>query len=241
MSDHLDLSRDGSTWMLSNPSQVENIHAEQFDLSWWESRDRLTGSAPGRGTSAFLNAGDREWVLRHFRRGGLLANLLKDQYVWMGAENSRAFRELRLLELLWNAGLPVPEPVAARVQRSIFVYQADLLTVRIPGARPFADVLGKTPVPHASWRVLGALLARFHREGVFHHDLNARNILLDDDGAFWLIDFDRCGIRKPGRWCGANLSRLHRSLEKFVSRVPGFNFVASDWQALRAGYLASTD
>lgn len=241
MSDHLELKQEGRDWLLANPAQVENIRSEQFDTGWWSEKKRLIGGAPGRGTSVFLDAGDREWVLRPYLRGGLFARVVHEHYLWLGAENSRPFRELRLLNLLWNTGLPVAEPVAARAQRRGLAYRADLITVRIPGGRPLADVLEKTPLPADCWRDLGAMIARFHREGVYHHDLNGRNILLDDSGSFWLIDFDRCGIRKPGRWCQANLQRLKRSMDKFSARMTGFHFLASDWQALLTGYRAFED
>ena len=61
---------------------------------------------------------------------------------------------------------------------------------------------------------VGALVARFHREGVWHADLNAHNILLAPAGLY-LIDFDRGRFRAPADgWRLANLQRLRRSLIK---------------------------
>lgn len=62
----------------------------------------------------------------------------------------------------------------------------------------------------------GAMIRRFHRAGLDHVDLNARNILIDNRGGPWLIDLDRCRLRSPGRWQRSNLARLERSLEKFA-------------------------
>ena len=57
-------------------------------------------------------------------------------------------------------------------------------------------------------------VARFHREGVWHADLNAHNILIAPDGLY-LIDFDRGRLRTLAEgWRLANLQRLRRSLIK---------------------------
>ncbi|MGM0648706.1 MAG: lipopolysaccharide kinase InaA family protein, partial [Bacteroidota bacterium] len=52
-----------------------------------------------------------------------------------------------------------------------------------------------------------------------HVDLNARNILIDPQHKPWLIDLDRCRLRRPGGWQNANLNRLERSLHKFNPSV----------------------
>ena len=57
-------------------------------------------------------------------------------------------------------------------------------------------------------------------------------MLVGDDGAVHLIDFDR-GVRsRPGRWRAANLARLARSVEKFGGPGPG----TASWRALLDGY-----
>ena len=71
----------------------------------------MTGQAPGRGQSLFLEVGDRQWVLRPYRRGGLVARLSTSRYLWTGLERSRAFREVRLTARLYQAGLPVPQGI----------------------------------------------------------------------------------------------------------------------------------
>ena len=61
---------------------------------------------------------------------------------------------------------------------------------------------------------VGALVARFHRVGIWHADLNAHNVLVAPDGLY-LIDFDRGRLRVPAvAWQQANLLRLRRSLLK---------------------------
>ncbi len=179
------------------------------------------------------------WVLRHNRRGGVLARINRDRYLWVGRERARPNRELRLLKSLRERGLPVPEPIAARIMRRTGCYRGDLIITRIPDARPLADHLVHKSLAAAAWRALGGTLARFHRAGVWHGDLNARNILLDAYGGFHLIDFDKARLRAGAAWQPANLARLRRSLDKFNHTTPGFYFTAGDWAALHSGYQAT--
>ncbi len=75
--------------------------------------------------------------------------------------------------------------------------------------------LAATQAEHAPWEACGRLIARFHRAGLDHADLNAHNILFDEHGKGWLIDLDRGQIRIPATgWREANLARLSRSLLK---------------------------
>jgi 3-deoxy-D-manno-octulosonic acid kinase len=80
------------------------------------------------------------------------------------------------------------------------------------------------------------LVAQFHHKHVFHADLNAHNILVDDAQRWWLIDFDRGGLREPGLWCDSNLVRLRRSVLKICDARPPGRVTATLWTALLAGY-----
>ena len=66
-------------------------------------------------------------MLRHYRRGGLFGRLVKDRYAGIKPADSRAMRELNLLDSMQRAGLPVPAPVGARMTRHGIFYRADLL------------------------------------------------------------------------------------------------------------------
>ncbi|WP_456268907.1 3-deoxy-D-manno-octulosonic acid kinase [Kushneria sp. AK178] len=195
------------------------LEPEHFTVDWWHARDAVIDQAPGRGESLFVRAGDQTWVLRHYRRGGVVARLSAEHYVWTGAERNRAFRECRLLATLLDRGLPVPPPIGACVWRTGMVYQAALITRYIEGARALASLV---QAPDAATRhdglltACGRMIRRFHDAGLDHVDLNARNILIDGHNTPWLIDLDRCRLRSSGRWQTGNLARLERSLEKFA-------------------------
>lgn len=196
---------------------THQTNPDLFTRDYWRERGLIVGEAPGRGSSLFLQATPTEqWVLRPYRRGGMAAKLSEKRYLWTGAERTRAFRELRLTAALFEQGLPVPRPVASCVTRYGFTYEAALITVRIAGAKAFAELLVNDLADEALLKRVGAMIYRFHQAGLDHVDLNARNILIDPTGEPWLIDFDRCRLRSPGKWGKENLERLERSIKKFT-------------------------
>lgn len=229
---HLATCQTGKTYILYDADSVcdaepaPQIAPSLFDPAHWHQAGRVVGEAPGRGSSLFLDAGREQWVLRPYRRGGLVARLNEAGYLWTGLERTRAFREFRLTAHLHELGLPVPRPVAAGVTRGGLGYTATLITVRIRAARALAERLAD--VEPALLERVGATLRRFHAAGLDHVDLNARNILVDAEGQVWLIDLDRCRLRSPGTWREANLARLERSLAKFGA--------AEHMAAIRRGY-----
>ena len=80
------------------------------------------------------------------------------------------------------------------------------------------------------------LVARFHRAGVDHADLNAHNLLFNPQGKGWMIDFDRGALRIPAtRWRENNLMRLQRSLLK-LRDTRSREEVMQDFARLRRAY-----
>ncbi len=186
--------------MLYDASRCGQPDERLFARDYWRARGALEETAGGRGTVAFIRDGERRWVLRHYRRGGLVAKLLGDTYLWTGAGRTRAFREWRLLHELRAAGLPVPAPVAARYERHWLFYRADLITAELPTRRTLTHALAAAPLDAATWRAVGACVGGLHVRGVHHADLNAHNLLIGDDGTVYVLDFDRGRLRPRGAW-----------------------------------------
>lgn len=215
--------------------------AAWFERAHWAALGQGNTQCGGRGGVAFVETPVGACALRHYHRGGLMARVIADRYLWSGASRTRAFREFHLLARLANAGLPVSTPVAARYVRDGFCYRADLLTRRVAPARTLADRLASASLTPALGQAVGRTIARFHAANVWHADLNAHNILVDDGGAggdhsVWLIDFDRGRVRKPKlAWQQANLKRLRRSLDKLGARR-AINFDGQFWHPLLAAY-----
>jgi 3-deoxy-D-manno-octulosonic acid kinase len=216
---------------------VPGIDHTWFDPQHWQQAGRLRGHGGGRGAVCYLDTPAGACVLRHYHRGGMVAGLLGDRYLWTGRDANRGFAEFRLLATLADRGLPVAEPLAARYRRRGVYYRADLLTRRIDGAATLAECLRDGRIGMDLARETGALVARFHREGVWHADLNAHNVLVGSEGLY-LIDFDRGELRAPGQgWQQSNLLRLRRSLLKLGAAGNGDAvFERTLWAPLMQGY-----
>lgn len=200
--------------LIVNPV-YKDITESAFSPEYWQHR-AVPVTTGGRGGAWFVSSDQGEFVLRHYRRGGMMAKVSERTYVFFGQEATRSFREFRLLQTLHQRGLPVPEPVAAMAVRSGLIgYQAAILIRRINSAMPLPEIpdLSQEHV----WREVGQTVRRFHDAGLDHVDLNCDNILLGN-GRVYLIDFDRCTLRDSGSsaagWKNGNLKRLRRSVEK---------------------------
>ncbi|HEX3914653.1 MAG TPA: 3-deoxy-D-manno-octulosonic acid kinase [Steroidobacteraceae bacterium] len=228
--------------MLADPAGLGNPPREAreswFDPGYWSARGEFEAVSSGRGSAWFIGPGDEPWVLRHYRRGGFIARISADRYVWRGEDRVRAFAEWRLLQHLRQRSLPVPKPIAAFYRRAGLTYRCDLITERIADAQPLSAALASSAVADNLWRSVGAAIAALHRHGVDHADLNAHNILLGARSGVSLIDFDRSRLCAPGAWTSGNLARLRRSLDKISAGLPPGRFGARAWNQLLAGYRA---
>jgi 3-deoxy-D-manno-octulosonic acid kinase len=223
--------------MLYDTSRASNLSAGWFDPDYWRGRGELDGTAHGvKGPAHFIRASDgRRYVLRHYRRGGLLAHISPDRYLWGGEEKTRPFAEWQLTYSLHRAGLPVPAPIGARYRRHGASYTGDIITERLATVGSLAECLRAGALSVLTWISIGRCIRRFHDLGVCHADLNARNVLLSEENVY-LVDFDRCQLRAPGLWRDANLVRLRRSLEKITWALPSERFGEADWHGLLDGY-----
>ena len=223
--------------MLYDPARAGNAQPLWLNEQWWAQRGEVRRPAAGRGAAALILADARSMVLRHYRRGGLVARLSTDRYWWRNAESTRSFREWRLLQAMRQEGLPVPVPLVAGFRRHGRSYSADLLMEQLPDVQSLAARLQLAPMPLSHWVALGRCLRRFHDAGICHADLNAHNILFDGGDQIWLIDFDRASRRPQGLWCDDNLARLYRSIEKSCQALSAEQFTAADWFSLLRGYF----
>ena len=233
--------RQGTATAWFDPTFFPQASLQYFQPQFWQQQDLVCGQSRGRNTVWFVRQNDKQVVLRHYYRGGLIGKLNKDAFFTQPLRHSRAMAEFALLWHMRQCDLPVPRPCAALYQpRRLlgvnWTYSADILIERIDGATDLAQLLQQHALTAAQWQQLGAVIARFHQHKVYHSDLNCHNILLDQQGQFWLIDFDKCALREPGNWQQATLERLLRSLEKERGLHSGFCWQQTQWPALLQGY-----
>jgi 3-deoxy-D-manno-octulosonic acid kinase len=229
--------KDATGVILFDAAVSPQVGHDWFAPEYWRARNALRTQAGGRGGVFIMVTPVGECVLRHYRRGGRMAALMGDRYLWTGAERSRPFAEFRLLAEIARLGLPAPAVVAARYGRRGLFYNADLITRRIADAPTLAECLAEGRLDGELAEEVGALVARFHRAGIWHADLNAHNVLVAPN-ALYLIDFDRGRLRAPAvAWQQANLQRLRRSLVKLGAAGQGdAAFDEGIWQPLLYRY-----
>ncbi|MEZ9661132.1 MULTISPECIES: 3-deoxy-D-manno-octulosonic acid kinase [unclassified Vibrio] len=208
---------------------------EAFDANFWQLKNMVVGQAQGRGTTWFIQLETTQAALRHYRRGGLLGKLINDHYLYLGEKRVRSFQEFLLLQVLIDNKVNVPRPIAARVVRKGLVYQADLLSEKVPNASDLVDCLTKSVLDKQTYQNIGSEIRKMHNAQVNHTDLNIHNILVDVQEQVWLIDFDKCFQQSGNSWKKSNLERLKRSFikEKGKRRI---QWQESDWTELMIGY-----
>ena len=211
--------------IIYDPVRLGAPGADLFDPAALAASGRLEGRPEGgRGSALFVSLEGVQAVLRPYRRGGLLGDLLGDRYVRAPLAFTRPWREFRLLARLHREGLPVPAPLAARVVPDGLIYRGDILVERLTDTETLAEALSRRALDEAQWRRVGEAVGALHRRGMDHADLNAHNVLLAGDGTVHIIDLDRARLRRPGRgWQHRNLQRLERSLRKLASERACFH------------------
>lgn len=195
----------------------DRLRSDQNPLAWFDPGNEQMGAEQvtvgGRQAAWYVTLQGHQAVLRHYRRGGLVARLSRDRYVWTGKDSTRSLAEFSLMRELCLLGLPIPKPLAAAAWRDGLTYRAAILVVRVPGARALA--VCDDPI---AWQQAGLAVAAMHAQGVWHADLNVHNILIDTANKAWLIDFDRgrrfSQLSEQKRQ--GNLERLHRSFRKLL-------------------------
>jgi len=228
--------------ILYDKSIIDQISDERFTPGNWLHAEPVGGKlrSGGRGNTMFVGNVPRQFVLRHFLRGGLIGKLVRDFYLWTGEDTTRSFAEWRLLAKLAANNLRVPRPAAARYVRYGLFYRADIITVRIPQVRPLWQYIADEARGHEFWQSIGAAVHEFHKSGVYHADMNAYNLQVDKSGKLWMLDFDRGRLLPPGPWQQKTLGRLHRSLAKISVLDPKLQFQPQDWDALLDGYFSAS-
>ena len=191
----------------------------------------------GRGDMRSVQLADGTRALfRHYRHGGLFRSITGQ---WFFSWPPRPFRELSITEELRRRGFPTVEVYAACVGKIAGpFYRGWLVTRQLEGAHDlwaalhsgFCQSIGSEAVLKA----VAASVRRMHREGVYHHDLNLKNILVRSTAAgveSHVIDFDKAILvlgQLPLPLVQKNLNRLLRSIGKLDPQRQYFSQAAWD-------------
>jgi len=202
----------------------------------------------GRGQICFyrFDNGDAALV-RAYRHGGMLRHVTGQFFfTWP----PRPFRELAVTEEVRRRGVPTPEVLGACVERIWGpFYRGWLLSRELTGGHDFwaalRNELFSGPVATPLLEAVARSLRTMHRRGVYHADLNLKNILVRQERSeikSYIIDFDGArlfaGAVPPDR-AEKNLRRLYRSVRKLD---PDRSWLPEkDWRLLVRCYREAED
>lgn len=228
--------KSGNCIILQPQDSVLEFSEQHFEAAYWQNRPGYDTFAGGRGGSCVIQLDGTRAMLRQYHRGGFAGNLLSNQYLWMGKMMSRPWREWYVLLRARQAGLPVPEPIAARACRSGLWYRASLITAFLEDTEMLTQRLRREQLQPDCWHRLGVLVKQMQAEGIRHADLTSDNVLIDSQDRFYLVDFDKARIvNHIGDWQWRPLFRFQRSMEK-RNRIQKLYYDADDWQSFMDGY-----
>lgn len=230
----------GNVHITYNPALLPEISENLFDPGSLEREGLLDRRTAGRQSAFVFRIDNRGFVLRHYWRGGLVGRIVDDAYVWAGLTRSRPLREWHLTRELSAAGLPVPQPVAARVIRKGLYYRGDFITAEILDTVTLAERLAQEPLNNKDWERIAETIANLHAKGAYHSDLNASNILLDNENTAHVIDWDKGYLRQPAAgWQENNIARLLRSLEKNRKEKANYHYTDEQGTHIISAYKSS--
>jgi 3-deoxy-D-manno-octulosonic acid kinase len=168
----------------------------------------------GRIHHALVRAGEESWVLKEYRRGGLVGRWNASRY-W---RRGRFFEELHVAAAAGAAGVPTAEVLALVLEGAgLGSVRAWLLTRYLPAVRPLHEYFGH-PLEREMFHAAGRVVRLMHDAGIDHRDLHLGNIVGSSEAGgarAYIVDWDRACRRPRGSWDpSANLARLWRSVEK---------------------------
>jgi 3-deoxy-D-manno-octulosonic acid kinase len=186
-------------------------------------------------------------LIRSYRHGGLLRALTGE---WFFTWPPRPFRELAITEELRRRNVRTVEVLAACVSHGAGpFYRGWLVTRQLAGAEDLWSALQSGFVSRVglevAMRAVAESVRAIHREGIYHDDLNLKNILLrlENGGVVsYIIDFDKAKLylgRLPAEIGWRNLKRLRRSALKLDPEQKYLPSAA--WRQLVEFYHASSD
>lgn len=206
-------------WLVIRNDQMDSINAAvcrwggEKESGRFEGRERLRSLRLGNGDKA---------LIRTYRHGGLLRQCSGGVFCsWP----PRPFRELAITEEVRRRGIPTVETYAACVEQLWGpFYRGWLVTRELTDALDLWQVFKTGLVQELGIeRILRAVadsLRALHREGVYHTDLNLKNILISEQQGClkgYIIDFDKARIvlgNLPPELVRRNINRLLRSVNK---------------------------
>jgi 3-deoxy-D-manno-octulosonic acid kinase len=128
-------------------------------------------------------------VVKYYTRGGLIHYLVKRRYLKWGKTRSQI--EYELLQKIRKIGINAPEPVVQAYRGHLF-YKAWLVTreIRHPLSLVRLSMQDETLARRAANSVTEQI-SLLIQNNILHVDLHPGNVVVDDQGRVFLVDFDK--------------------------------------------------
>jgi len=180
-------------------------------------------------------------LVRSYQHGGTFRHCSRD---WFVTWPPRPFLELTVTHEARRRGVGTPEVVAALVACGWGpFYRGWLVTRELEGARDLWSCFQAEEFATSTTSLMGLVgraVRLMHHVGVYHADLNMRNVLVrlgSNEVEVFIIDFDKGRLFErpvPSSYRRRNLERLLRSVRKLD---PSRRYVSDeDWSALLVAY-----
>ncbi|MFC1524906.1 lipopolysaccharide kinase InaA family protein [Planctomycetota bacterium] len=224
-----EMTRSDNVWFVIN-KQYHEVVKYIINNS---ARIKVTDYAQGRGTFRLVKInrqGIKNIVIRHYYRGGLIgAWFLRDLFL----DFNRPINELIITEQARAKGVPVPEILGLVISRvGMVFYRAEIILKEVPQTQNLNEIFSGLMAQSVSPETLRLTKLEFnkaiagsikllHQVGIYHRDLNIRNILIQRTNETglnaYIIDFDKSKRFNELHFKKRihNLIRLNRSIEKW--------------------------
>ncbi len=136
------------------------------------------------------NIGNLNVVVKHYKRGGVIYYFNSHHYI-SSFTSSRAKKEFQFLEIVRKKGVNAPKPIAYAIKGGFF-YRNWLATEEIKNVKGL-NSLGDDDVDKIEKYVkeVARQIKILIKEKIFHVDLHPGNVIYDDSGKVYILDFDK--------------------------------------------------
>jgi 3-deoxy-D-manno-octulosonic acid kinase len=197
-----------------NTDVFNKFSSKLFNTDYISKEGLIKSEINGRGKTPEIEFEGRRLFLKHYIRGGFAAKISYDKYFFDSIASTRSVKEYNFLNNLFSKELPVPKPAALQVIINKFTYTADLITCKIENVGTLHDFIMNSKMNSNLWGALESTLEKFYNENVYHSDLNSKNVLIDKNNNFHLVDFDNSYFFYEKKLFLKSIMRLERSLFK---------------------------
>ncbi|MCX7830271.1 MAG: hypothetical protein N2445_04350 [Acidobacteria bacterium] len=136
----------------------------------------------GRGTAKLIEYKGKNYIIKKEARGGMLSFFLPDKFFLL----SLFHNEIEINRLMEREGLAIPIVLRFWKKHNI-LNEVYTLTPYLDGSFSLKDIVLRSDIDKEKVYLAGQTVAKMHKIGVYHFDLNLGNIIFSNYNCF-IID-----------------------------------------------------